>query len=100
MWRILYSPTLIIITMYTLESDVKLRSVVFTITAIRRDVAEQRNYDVIDVAEQRTDDVMLMMRKNKSDFVQKAGHFHDLAGRGTSGKKAGLSRQKREGWQV
>ena len=28
--------------------------------------------------------------KKKSDFVQKAGHFHDLAGRGTSGKKAGL----------
>ena len=38
--------------------------------------------------------------KKKSDFVQKAGHFHDLAGRGTSGKKAGLSRQKRDGWQV
>ena len=39
-------------------------------------------------------------RTKKSDFVQKAGHFHDLAGRGTSGKKAGLSRQKRVGWQV
>ena len=38
--------------------------------------------------------------QKKSDFVQKAGHFHDLAGRGTSGKKAGLSRQKRDGWQV
>ena len=25
--------------------------------------------------------------QKKSDFVQKAGHFHDLAGRGTSGKK-------------
>ena len=32
-------------------------------------------------------------RQKKSDFVQKAGHFHDLAGRGTSGKK-------RDGWQV
>ena len=42
----------------------------------------------------------LRARKKKSDFVQKAGHFHDLAGRGTSGKKAGLSRQKRDGWQV
>ena len=29
----------------------------------------------------------LRARKKKSDFVQKAGHFHDLAGRGTSGKK-------------
>ena len=38
--------------------------------------------------------------RKKSDFVQIAGHFHDLAGRGTSGKKAGLSRQKRDGWQV
>ena len=38
--------------------------------------------------------------QKKSDFVQKAGHFHDLAGRGTSGKKAGLSRQKWDGWQV
>ena len=38
--------------------------------------------------------------QKKSDFVQKAGHFHDLAGRGTSVKKAGLSRQKRDGWQV
>ena len=38
--------------------------------------------------------------QKKSDFIQKAGHFHDLAGRGTSGKKAGLSRQKRDGWQV
>ena len=34
--------------------------------------------------------------QKKSDFVQKAGHFHDLAGRETSGKKAGLSRQKRD----
>ena len=25
--------------------------------------------------------------RKKSDFVQKAGHFHDLAGRGTSGQK-------------
>ena len=39
-------------------------------------------------------------RKKKSDFVQKAGNLHDLAGRGTFGKKAGLSRQKRDGWQV
>ena len=39
-------------------------------------------------------------RKKKSDFVQKAGPFNDLAGRGTSGKKAGLSRQKQDGWQV
>ena len=38
--------------------------------------------------------------QKKSDFVQKAGHFHDLAGRGTSGKKARLPRQKRDGWQV
>ena len=38
--------------------------------------------------------------QKKNDFVQKAAHFHDLAGRGTSGKKAGLSRQKRDGWQV
>ena len=29
------------------------------------------------------------IRKKKSDFEQKAGHFHDLAGRGTSGKKSG-----------
>ena len=42
----------------------------------------------------------LRARKKKSDFVQKSGHFHDLAGRGTSGKKTGLSRQKRDGWQV
>ena len=28
-------------------------------------------------------------KKNKNDFVQKVGHFHDLAGRGTSGKKNG-----------
>ena len=42
----------------------------------------------------------LRARKKKFDFVQKAGPFHDLAGRGTSGKKAGLSRQKRDGWQV
>ena len=27
--------------------------------------------------------------QKKSDFVQKAGHFHDLAGRVTSGKKSG-----------
>ena len=39
-------------------------------------------------------------RSRASDFVQKAGHFHDLAERGTSGKKAGLSHQKRDGWQV
>ena len=38
--------------------------------------------------------------QKKSDFVQKAGQFHDLAGRGTSCKKAGLSRQMRDGWQV
>ena len=38
--------------------------------------------------------------KKKSDFVQKAGHFHDLVGRETSGKKAGLSHKKRDGWQV
>ena len=42
----------------------------------------------------------LRAQNKKSDFVQKAGHFHDLAGHGTSGKKAGLSRQKRDDWQV
>ena len=46
-------------------------------------------------------DPTIARAQKKSDFEQKAGHFHDLAGRGTSGKKkAGLSRQKRDGWQV
>ena len=36
-------------------------------------------------------------RAKKSDFVQKAGHFHDLAGRGTSGKKNGTLPPK-AGW--
>ena len=39
-------------------------------------------------------------RAKKIRLRTKSGTFPDLAGRGTSGKKAGLSRQKRDGWQA
>ena len=43
---------------------------------------------------------VIFVGRKKIKLRRKSGTFHDLAGRGTSRQKAGLSRQKRDAWQV